>query len=230
MRQTLHSFSNAAALDRALADFVALQLRDVISEHGRATLVVSGGRTPIGFFEQLREQSLAWNKVSITLADERWVDESGTDSNAHLVRTHLLQGAAASANFIPLFYPADTPNESAQHASNALDKLPSPFDVVVLGMGEDGHTASIFPDSPQLSAALNDNAACIAVEGSKPPPQRLTLTAPRLRQARHIVLHITGEKKWQVLGQALSEESVECFPIRAMLCTEHSSRHVFWTR
>lgn len=232
MRTSLqvHHHASAEELDVALARFVATRLSEALIAWGEASLVVSGGRTPTGFFQQLAQQPLDWSGISITLADERWVDESDEQSNARLVRQHLLQGPAAAARFIPLYHPAATPQDSADAACTALDTLDDAFDVVVLGMGDDGHTASLFPGSPQLDAALHDTGKpCLAVEASKPPRDRLTLTAARLRHAHHIVLHVTGQTKWQVLGTALASGPMTEYPVRALIQHEHPSRHVFWT-
>lgn len=225
----LNTFADASELDQALASFVAEQLAQALRQRPQASLIVSGGRTPTGFFQALRDQALPWNRVTISLADERWVDETHADSNARLVREHLLQGAAAAAQFISLYSPADSPQACAQAASQRLAQIEDAFDVVILGMGEDGHTASFFPDSPQLAAALAADATdCLAVTGSKPPPQRLTLSAARLLRARHVVLHITGQTKWRVLGQAMSGGSVDALPMRVALRASQPEKHLFW--
>lgn len=231
MDLSLHTFWSAPQLDQALARFVADRLRDAIQARGVASLVLSGGKTPAGFFRNLAAESLEWSKVIVTLADERWVDEDSPYSNARTVRANLLQGKAAAARFIPLFTPAPTPADTANRVAQALTALPDTLDVVVLGMGEDGHTASFFPGSPQLHAALNDSSSrgCLAVEGKAPVINRITLTAGRLANCRSMVLHITGESKWTVLGQAIQQPSHE-LPIGLMLNTPCESKHVFWTR
>jgi len=231
MDLTLHSFRDAPQLDQALAGFVAECLRTAIRVRGQASLVVSGGKTPAGFFRLLSEETLDWSKVVITLADERWVDEDSPYSNARTVRANLLRGQAASARFIPLFRAARSPGETAISASQDLARLPETLDVVLLGMGEDGHTASLFPESPQLHAALGDSTkySCIAVEGKPPVVPRITLTAKRLAACRSMVLHITGESKWQVLGLAINQPSHE-LPIGYLLNSSTENKHVFWTR
>lgn len=229
----LHPHRTPEALDQALAQWVADQLEAAIALRGAATLVVSGGRTPIGFFHRLREHALDWEKVRITLADERWVPPSDPDSNERLVREHLLSGKAARASLIPLKADVPNPIEGARLASEALSQLAAPFDVVILGMGEDGHTASIFPDSPQRAAALRDasGAACLATENtSKPPRWRITLTAPRILESRAIAVHVTGSAKWSLIGEALAGDDLERLPIRFALNQERVPCHVFWCR
>lgn len=231
MDLTLHTFWDTAQLDQALATFVASRLREALQVRGAASLALSGGKTPAGFFRRLAAEKLEWSKVLVTLVDERWVDEDSPYSNARTVRANLLQGEASQARFIPLYKIASSCQDTARLVAQDLADLPETLDVVVLGMGEDGHTASFFPDSPQLHAALSDASgrACIAVEGKAPVIERITLTAPRLAACRSMVLHITGESKWDVLGQAVAQPSHE-LPIGLMLNTPCESKHVFWTR
>lgn len=227
MNLKLHTFPHANALDQALSACVAASLRAGINAHQNATLVVSGGRTPAGFFRALSAMNLDWSKVAITLADERCVDEDSPHSNARSVRAHLLQGNAAAATFLPLYQP----KESIDAANARLKALPEQFDAVVLGMGDDGHTASIFPDSPQRDAALLDSTSqpLLFVEGKAPVTARLTLTAPRLLATRSLILHITGDTKWPVLGHALLAPT-PALPISHFLHAEGVKKHVFWTR
>lgn len=231
MALTLHAHADAAALDAELAAWVATQLRAALAARGQATLVVSGGRTPLGFFRRLREATLDWSRVRVTLADERWVPPEHPDSNARLLREALLVGPAAAATFVPLKFDAADPVAGAQLASDALAAWTEPFDVTILGMGEDGHTASLFPDSPQIAAGLFDatGSACLATENTtKPPRWRITLTAPRLLQSRQIAVHVTGAAKWALLGTALGGHDLPALPIRFALNQHEVPCHVFW--
>ena len=227
MNLKLHTFAHANALDQALSACVAASLRAGIAAHETATLVVSGGRTPAGFFKALSGANINWSKVCILLADERCVEEDSPHSNARSVRSHLLQGAAAAATFLPLY----CKGESLEAANQRLAMLPEQFDAVVLGLGEDGHTASIFPDSPQRDAALFDTTGqpLLFAEGKAPVTARLTLTAPRLLATRSLILHITGDTKWQVFGQAMVT-STPALPVSHFLHAEGVRKHVFWTR
>ncbi|MBO5394190.1 MAG: 6-phosphogluconolactonase, partial [Pseudomonas sp.] len=142
-----HTFKNPALLAEGLATKVAGQLNQAIAEQGVATLVVSGGRSPVAFFQSLIKQPVDWSKVVVSLADERWVPVEHADSNAGLLKKHLLQGPAAKARFVGLYNAAATVEKAALEADQGLAELP-PIDVLILGMGDDGHTASLFPNSP----------------------------------------------------------------------------------
>ncbi len=200
------SFEDRVALARALADDVAADLKAAIAARGEAVLAVSGGSTPKLFLEALSAADLPWAKVSVTLVDERQVPESSDRSNARLVRSHLLRGKAAAANFIPLF-------QNPEAAKLAR------FDVAILGMGNDGHTASFFPGGDRLTEALNppngERLIDISAPGAGEP--RLTFALPVLMDSRSLKLHIEGPEKRQVLAQALGEGAVEEMPVRALL-------------
>lgn len=231
MALTLHAQPCTDTLDAELAAWTARLLQEALAARGKATLVVSGGRTPLGLFRRLREADLDWSRVMVTLADERWVPEDHADSNARLVREHLLIGLAAAARFVSLKTDAADPVAGARLASEALAAWPEPFDVVILGMGEDGHTASLFPDSPQIVAGLSDatGQACLATENAtKAPRWRITLTAPRLLNSRNIALHATGAAKWALIGRALSGHDAVHIPVRFALNQYEVPCHVFW--
>ncbi|GAB3394665.1 6-phosphogluconolactonase [Azotobacter armeniacus] len=210
-----------------MAQEVAEALRAAIGTRGRASLVVSGGRSPVAFFEQLAEQALDWEQVTISLADERWVPIGHSDSNAGLVQRHLLRGRAAQAHFVGLYQPTESLEAAAQLADAALAGLPLPIDVLVLGMGEDGHTASLFPGSPNLAAALDPECPrrCLPMLAPSVPHQRLTLTLPLLASAHRTLLQIQGEAKLATLRAALADEDARQMPIRAFL---HASLEIYW--
>lgn len=223
-------FDSRDGLGVALASTVAERLEQAIRERGRASLVVSGGSTPVPFFHALREKPLDWSRVSVTVADERWVAEDDDRSNARLVREHLLQGAAAAAHYVSLKTEHPDPFSGAAAAQAAVESMPRPFDVVVLGMGGDGHTASLFPLSDQLDAALDrdSDALCAGVHGEKPPRERITLTLRALLDSRWIALHITGDDKWETLSRAVEPGNVRQFPIRSILHQNGVPVHVYW--
>lgn len=204
-------------LAEQLAEAVAQALHEDLTRHERALLVVSGGSTPVPFFTALAAKPLPWERVDITLADERWVDEHSSDSNAKLVREHLLQGNAAAATFLPLTCDAETPEEGVEPVAKQAASLAWPASAVILGMGGDGHTASLFPDSPELTLALATDEPLVAVRTPSQLQPRITFSADRLHQARRHFLHITGEDKRAVLAKALNGDDVRQLPIRAFL-------------
>ncbi|MDQ6646366.1 MAG: 6-phosphogluconolactonase, partial [Pseudomonadota bacterium] len=152
---TTHRFTNCQAQAVALAERIAEQLRDGLAERGHATLAVSGGSTPKALFACLSREKLDWSRVRITLVDERWVDVDGERSNARMVRSSLLQNEAAAAHFVPLYTGDATPEGGLAVANECIEALALPFDAVVLGMGDDGHTASFFPGGDNLHEALD---------------------------------------------------------------------------
>jgi 6-phosphogluconolactonase len=223
--------SDSESLSRALSGQLAGNLRAAIAARGLASLVVSGGKSPMRFFELLRVADLDWSRVCIALADERWVDPSDAGSNEKLVRDVLLKEAAAAARFIGLKNGAPTPDLGAVSAWETFARVPRPFDAVVLGMGDDGHTASLFPNSPNLSSALNQTAAagCVGMWSPVAPHPRLSLNLSALLDSRRIVLLITGAEKWKTYAAASSEGPVQEMPIRAVLRQRRTPVEVMWS-
>lgn len=204
-------------LAERLADTVAKALEADLASRERVLLVVSGGSTPKPFFSALATKALPWSRIDVTLADERWVADDDADSNARLVRETLLVGPAAEARFHSLTTDDDTPEAGVEAVSARVASLPWPASVVVLGMGGDGHTASLFPDSEQLATALETSEAAVAVHAPSVPQARITLSAARLADAHLHVLHMTGEDKRRVLANALGGDDARQLPIRTFL-------------
>ncbi|MDI9846465.1 6-phosphogluconolactonase [Rhodoblastus sp. 17X3] len=215
----LRTFETSEALASALARRVAAALAERLQTAPRAILAVSGGSTPLQFFEALSAQPIDWGAVDITLVDERWVGELSGRSNARLVRNCLLRGGAAAARFIPLTSPSPSPEGGIEEVAARIDALSFPLAVAVLGMGEDGHTASFFPNGDGLAEALNPSTkrkvAIVRAPGAVEP--RVTLNFPTLRNAGLILLHIEGEAKLRALRAAEQPGPVEDMPIRAFL-------------
>ncbi len=224
-----HADESADQLANDLADAVAARLRERLEVVPRATLVVSGGNTPLPFFRSLSRCNLDWQRLDVLLADERWVTESDPASNTRLVKDNLLQGPAAGARYLSLKQPGDTPEEGMESVRRELARLSLPLDVVVLGMGNDGHTASLFPDAPELARAMD--TACreraVAMTPASQPQRRITLTLPVLGSARYSFLHLKGEDKLETLRQALAQPGdVMVMPVRAFL---KPGLQVFWS-
>ena len=230
MRLREHRWDDAEGLAQTLADFLADDLSRAIADRGRASLVVSGGGTPIPLFRKLRRKILDWSRVRITLADERWVAPDHPDSNEASVREELLRDHASPAIFVPLKNDAATPEQGQAACELALSSFRFPLDVVVLGMGADGHTASLFPGAPELPVGLDlrGTARCVAVRPPIAPLPRISLTLSALLDSRRRILHITGSDKREVFARALDEGPVEDLPIRAVL-RNAPSLDLFWS-
>lgn len=213
------AFASAGEAAQALADAVAADLAAALRARPAASLVVSGGRSPVAFFELLRQAPLDWGRVSITLVDERWVPPEHADSNARLVAEHLLQGPAATARFVSLWNGAPTPADAVPERSAVIVALPRPFDAVVLGMGEDGHTASLFPGMAGLDAALDPTFDALLVATVPPTAAhaRVSFTLRALLDSRRIYLPLGGAAKQAVYREALATRDARRWPIAAVL-------------
>jgi 6-phosphogluconolactonase len=220
------NFSDKQQLADALAEAVAGNLKAGVATRGAASLAVSGGSTPALFFRTLAARAdVPWDKVTVTLVDERWVDESSDRSNAKLVKANLLQGRAALARFVPL-YQGGAPD--AARASAAQSAVPQPLDAAILGMGNDGHTASFFPGGDNLEAALTGEGPVVAINAPGAGEPRVTLTLKRLTAARALYLHIEGEEKVETLRKAEAEGPIEAMPVRAILRQTQTPLTIFW--
>lgn len=223
-------FADMDALSRALADQLAANLKDAIAARGLASLVVSGGKSPLRLFQLLGAEDLDWSRVCVALADERWVDPTDAGSNEKLVRDVLLKGPAAAARFQGLKNGAPTPDMGAVSAWETFARVPRPFDGVVLGMGDDGHTASLFPGSPNLASALNPSAAagCVGMRSPVAPQPRLSLNLSALLDCRRILVLISGADKWRTYLAASAEGPVQDMPVRAVLRQTRTPVDVLW--
>ena len=224
----INSFATTERLNQHILLALQQQLSQAVRERGHAYLVVSGGKTPEPLFHSLARASLPWDKVICTLADERWIPPSMTDSNELMVRSSLLQHNAAKAHFISLYSEHESLLNAVALTNERIEVLPQ-FDVVILGMGEDGHTASLFPDSEAIRAAMSDEVNAVAfVEPRFAPYRRITLTKARLLNTRSIFIHLVGKQKMAVLQQALNGDNELLMPIRAFLKHPGVDIQVMW--
>jgi 6-phosphogluconolactonase len=230
MASTLHSFANAAELATSLADKVSGALSAGIAARGAASIAVSGGSTPKAFFQALSARDIDWAKVTITLVDERFVPADNPRSNHLLVDANLLQNKAKAARFVPLYQPAASVEEAAKLATVKSAEIGIPFDVVILGMGGDGHTASFFPGGNNLSAALDAKTprGIITMDAEGAGEPRLTFTFSALEDAKLLILHIEGEGKKDVLAKAEGSGEEAEMPIRAILRRATSPVEIYW--
>lgn len=227
----LFEFENTSAQDGELVSKVVDLLSMAIEQHGSASLVVSGGRTPKDFFHLLSQEFLDWSKVTVTLADERWVDADHKDSNEKLVQENLLINEACVARFVALKNSAT----SAQAGETSIDQDLSAigrFTLVILGMGDDGHTASLFPGSEALNMGLDMESGrqCLAVQPLDAPHERMSMTLPRLLDSEQIIVHIRGENKGKVLAMADAGDDRFELPIRAVLQQTKTPVSVYWAK
>ena len=224
-------FDNAATLANALAKSVADDLRRGLSARNTAVLALSGGTTPREFLRELSQQVLDWSRVTVTLVDERWVAPEDARSNARLLRENLLQNHAAVALFVTLYCDAPDPETGLPQIAARIAALPLPFDAVVLGLGEDGHTASFFPGGDRLARALDPHgtAQVLSMRAPNAGEPRITLSMPTVLDARAVYLHIQGDRKRAVFAQVITAQGpLAASPMRVVLDYATSPIQVFW--
>ena len=213
----IETFTSETALAEAAAAATAERLRTALGERGRAALVATGGRSPGPVYDRLTGARLDWARVVVTLSDERCVGDDDPASNARLVRERLLVGPAARAHLLPLW---PEPDPAAIAALR-------PFDAVLLGMGEDGHIASLIPGDPGLEAGLTEAGPTRPVPAGlgKPPLARITLTLPALLDSRAIFVLIAGEAKRRVVERAMAGEDL---PVGRLLSQARAPVRILW--
>jgi 6-phosphogluconolactonase len=218
--------SESLALD--LSQNINEVLVETIKKRGRASIAVSGGSTPIPLFEALSRLNLDWGKVDLTLVDDRWVESDNKDSNELLVRTHLIKNKAVKVNFVPLKNNSSNAEKGQISSEKALKNFTLPFDVVVLGMGTDGHTASLFPCSEEIKLAmdLNNDDCLVATTPTSAPYERLSLTAKAIIDAKNVFLHLNGSSKLHALEEAMNTKDAYKMPIYAFL---EDGLDIYWS-
>ncbi|MFC6673866.1 6-phosphogluconolactonase [Marinobacterium aestuariivivens] len=224
---SLLRFDDPEQLCDALAERIGTVIRTATADHEQASIALSGGRTPVPLFERLSRMALPWQDTLVTLADDRWVATEEADSNEGLLKRHLLHGHAAAARFIGLWLPQGNAHQMEEACAERLAQLPDQLDLVVLGMGNDGHTASLFPCSEDLGRALETDRSCCAVTPTSAPHERMTLSAARLLASRERILHLKGEDKLETLQQVLAGDDIREMPIRLFL---QRPLTIYWSR
>lgn len=231
-----HEGADQQSLAENLAGELVVKMDAAIAEKGSVVLALSGGSTPKPLFQVLAEYDLDWSKVIITLVDERWVDESHELSNATFMKTFLLNSLPDTVRFVPLYQAADSVMASfdlvlADYCAitNSTIDVPRAFDIVVLGMGGDGHTASFFPDADNVADLVDINAKAALLSCSSPSTQveRITWSLPMLLNTEFLALHITGSAKKDVFEQAAAGGEVTKLPIRSAIFQDRIPLNVY---
>lgn len=213
MKAIFREFASRDEAAAALADDLQNGLSEAVEEKGLASLVLSGGTTPAGMFRLLRQRNLPWERVRVLASDERDVPPGHAERNEAMIRRELLQERAARAELVSLLPPGD---------------IPGYFDELVLGMGADGHTASLFPDSPELDKALLSSDALEWLTTPSSPVRRISLTPRALLQSGRISLLFFGADKRAVYEKARAGTDLREYPVRIALRQERVPVTVYW--
>jgi 6-phosphogluconolactonase len=228
-------FENRTHLFTALTAECQDILSESLSKHASATLFVSGGSTPAPLYEALSKSDLAWKKIKVALVDERWVDQQNSASNEALIKRTLLINNAKAATFTGMKTADELAKKGRVETENRYRALTQPFTVAIVGMGNDGHTASLFPhaeglnealkpDSDQLTAAIKAKPSTV----TGPNTERLTMTLAGLLKCERLIILLTGEDKLEVFDQAMKPGPVEDMPVRALLNQEKVPVELYW--
>ena len=236
---TWHDYSQNEQLVEDLAQQIATKLQQAIENKGQAVLALSGGSTPIPLFQELAKLELAWSKVVVTLVDERWVPMHDELSNGKSIHDHFLIKLNETPKFVPLFTfgPASMCAESSLlsvlleycRCTGSTPAKPAEFDVVILGMGGDGHFASFFPDAENVHDLVNPNCERELLTCHSPSSQvaRVTWSLPMLLNCDFLALHITGDDKKDVFEKALLDRDATQLPIRAAVFQDRVPLNVY---
>ena len=230
MKSNFNAFKSTEELLENFSKTIIKKLEYAIKTKEKAVLLVSGGNTPKALFKKLRTYDIAWEKVIVSLVDERWVNEKHEDSNARLVKEYLLKDKASKATFIPLYKENIDPLDSVDMCSKLFKNELFPCDVLILGMGDDSHTASLFPNNVKLKEGidLNNENYCVSMTPLKAEHTRMSLTLSAILKADNIYLLIQGINKKEVYEKALKEDNFLLSPISAVLKNEKKQIEVYY--
>ena len=236
-----HESNTQQSLASDLADRITVELSAAIAQRGQAIIAFSGGSTPKPLFEALLTRNIDWSKVIVTLVDERWAPIGHPLSNAGFLIDHLLGKLPTTPKFVPLF----NISAAAMNASMSLIPVlcdyaritestiaqPARFDVSILGMGSDAHTASFFPDADNIKQLVDPNSTEMLLSCTSPSSQidRVTWSLPMLLKSSFLALHFTGKSKRNVFEQALGDSNAELMPIRSFLFQTEKHLNVYYS-
>jgi len=226
-------FSDAESMTAALADAIVARLSHGVRRRDTASFVASGGTTPGVLFDALAAREAPWARIFVTTTDERWVSPEDDRSNEKLIRTRLLRERAAEADFVPLMTRHTTPAEAEAEVDRLIGAMPQPFDVTLLGMGNDGHIASLFPGARELRSALDVGSPAlvraITTSDVARTGLRMSLTLRAILGSRSIVILIRGAEKMNTLQAAMSGADASEMPVRAVLHQSAIPVEVYWS-
>lgn len=231
MMNNFNVFNSSLELAKNLANDVSTVLENSIKKDGKATLLLSGGNTPKLFLQELSQIDIPWDKVSIGLVDERWIDNSSQDSNAYLIEHNLLINFAKEAKFVGLYLEQVNIELAEKICSKIYEKEFENIDVLVLGMGSDAHTASLFPNNEKLKEAfdLENPNFCISIEPKTAPYKRMSLTLKSILAAENIILHIEGHEKLEVYNNVIKTDDSYAYPINSILKQNQKKIEVYYS-
>jgi len=224
------SFETKNELNEELSSNIIQVLKEAIKKNKRASLLLSGGNTPKAFFKVLSNKNLAWEKVVVSLVDDRWLETNHKHSNELLVKENLLQNKALKAKFVGMYIDGKTAFESDKLCSQKYQDEVFPFDIIILGMGDDFHTASLFPENQRLDEAYNleNKNLCISIRPTTASYDRMSLTLQAILSAKNIILHIEGKKKLKAYEEALKSKDFYKTPISAILNNKTTDIEVYY--
>lgn len=235
---TWHQGAEPKSLAQNLAGELVVQISSAIADRGLAVVALSGGSTPKPLFKALAEYDVDWSRVVITLVDERWVPETHELSNAAFMKQHLLDSLPHDTRFVPLYHEAESVEQSIIpalggycHATHSSSAQPRAFDIVILGMGGDGHTASFFPDASNVAQLVDPDSPQALLTCVSPSTQveRITWSVPALLTTRFLALHFTGEQKKAVFDQACENDDATVLPIRSAIFQNKVALNVYYS-
>jgi 6-phosphogluconolactonase len=229
-----HQFENREAMLAALYRVFVDDLEQALVQQSTATLLLSGGSTPVPLYRSLSAAKLDWSRVHVALVDERWVDAHNSSSNERLLRENLLIDHASDAHFTGMKNSATSPFDGAEECNADYFKLPSPYSICLLGMGPDGHTASLFPGAEGLTEAVAGKRHCAAIRAIRSGVtgdnlERMTMTPWSLLQSRKLILLITGNDKWDVYQKARDNPASSNLPVSLFLKQPEVLVEVYWS-
>ncbi len=227
-------FDDRESMLDALYRVMLGDLENALAERAAATLLLSGGSTPAPLYRRLAQAPLAWSAVQVALVDERWVDKNSDHSNERLIRETLLTANGAAASFIGMKNNHPTPFSGEAECNLAYTQLHRPFDIALLGMGPDGHTASLFPLAQGLEEALDKQLHCAAIRARRSEVtgdrlERMTMTPWGLLQSRKLILLISGDEKWRIYREARQNGASVVLPVSFFIDQDRVPLEVYWS-